>query len=58
MSTYLLYKTGVASHYQMNYSLVFSEFNITTNTMLTSFYDFIVKVEQGFSDGSAVAFLS
>lgn len=58
MSTYLLYKPGVAAHMQMDYTLTFSEFNITTNTMLTSFYDFIVEVEQGFADGSAIKFLA
>lgn len=58
MSTYLLYKPGVATHLQMDYTLAFSEFNITTNTILTSFYDFIVKVEQGFADRSAIPFLA
>lgn len=58
MSTYLLYKPGVSAHMQMDYKLAFSEFNITTNTMLTSFYDFIVEVEQGFNDGSAIPFLA
>lgn len=58
MSTYLLYKPGVGEHLQMDYNLAFSEFNITTNTILTSFYDFIVEVEQGFADGSAIPFLT
>lgn len=58
MSTYLLYKPGVSAHLQMDYDLAFSEFNITTNTMLTSFYDFIVEVQKGFADGSAVPFLA
>jgi hypothetical protein len=57
MSTYLLYK-GIEGHAQKDYQLYFSNFAISSNTLLTTFYDFIVQVEQGFGDGSELPFLA
>lgn len=41
----------------MHYKIIFEEFSIEASTSLTSFYDFIVQVEQGYSDGTVVNFL-
>ena len=41
----------------MDYTVTFDQFAIETSTKLTSFYDFIVQVEQGYSDGTAIDFL-
>lgn len=56
MSTYLLYK-GIETHFYMNYLIQLSNFNVTTSTQLTSFYDFIIQIQQGFKDGSEIPFL-
>lgn len=56
MQTYLLSK-GIDSHFIMNYEIDYSEFIVMTNTALTSFYDFIIQVDQGYYDMSEIPFL-
>ena len=56
-TTYLQNKdlTGVA---QQNYQLNFSNFHIATSTQFSTFIDFLISIEEGFSNNSNIPFFA
>ena len=42
----------------MGYNISFHNFVVSSNTKLTTFYDFIIEIDQGYQDNSDIKFLS